>query len=55
MSNAQGSTRETEKGGKISRKSNWKMNGQEQEKIDTELATSGEEGSEKQQGKTGVV
>ena len=31
------------------------MNEKEQEKVDAELATSGEEGSEKQQGKTGVV
>ena len=31
------------------------MNEREQEKIDAELATSGEEESEKQQGETGVV
>ena len=31
------------------------MNEKEEEKIDAELATSGEEGSEKQQGKTGLV
>ena len=55
MSNAKGNTRETEKGGKISLKSNWRINEREQEKLDDELATSGEEGSEKQQGKTGVV
>ena len=47
--------RETEKGGKISLKSNWRMNEGEQEKIDSELATSGEQESEKQQGETGVV
>ena len=41
--------------GKISLKSNWRINEREQEKIDDELATSGEEGSEKQQGKTGVA
>ena len=55
MSNVRGSTRETEKGGKISLKSNSRMNEREQEKIDAELATSGEEESEKQQGETGVV
>ena len=49
MSNVTGSTRETEKGGKIS------LTEREQEKIDAELATSGEEESEKQQGETGVV
>ena len=53
MSNVTGSTRETEKGGKM--KSNSRMNEREQEKIDAELATSGEEESEKQQGETGVV
>ena len=31
------------------------MNEKEKEKIDAELATSGKEGSEKHQGKTGVV
>ena len=55
MRNAKGNTRETEKGGKISLKSNGRINEREQEKIDDELATSGEEGSEKQQGKTGVA
>ena len=55
MSNVRGSTRETEKGGKISLKSNWRMNEREQEKIDAELATSGEEEGEKQQGETGVA
>ena len=35
------------KGDKISLKSNWRMNKREQEKIDTELATSGEGWSEK--------
>ena len=55
MSNAKGNTRETGKGGKISLKSNWRMNEREQEKIDTELATSDEEASEKQKGKTGVA
>ena len=52
MSNVRGSMRETEKG-KISLKSNWRMNEREQEKIDAELATSSEEESEKQQGETG--
>ena len=55
MSNAKGNTRETGKGGKISLKSNWRMNEREEEKIDAELATSGEEASEKQKGKTGVA
>ena len=55
MSNVTGTTRETEKGGKISLKSNSRMNEREQEKIDAELATSDEEESEKQQGETGVV
>jgi len=55
MSSARGSTRETEKGGKISLKSNWRMNEREQEKIDAELATNGGEGSEKLQRQTGVV
>ena len=50
-----GSTRETEKEGKISLKSNSRMNEREQEKIDAESATSDEEESEKQQGETGVV
>ena len=31
------------------------MNEKEQGKVDAELVTSGEEGSKKQQGKTGVV
>ena len=53
MSNVRGSTRETEKGGKTSLKSNWRMKEREPEKIDAELATSGEEESEKQQGETG--
>ena len=52
MSSVRGSTRETEKG-KISLKSNWRMNDREQEKIDAELATSSEKESEKQQGETG--
>ena len=47
MSNVTGSTRETEKGAKISLKSNWRMNERDQEKIDAELATSGEQKSEK--------
>ena len=55
MSNVRGSTRETEKGGKISLKSNSRMNEREQEKIDAKLAMSGEEESEKQQGEKGVV
>ena len=55
MGNAKESTRETEKRGKISLKSNWRMNEREQEKIDAELATSGEEANEKQKGKTGVA
>ena len=55
MSNVTGSMRETEKGGKIALKSNLRMNKIEQEKIDAELATSGEEESEKQQGETGIV
>ena len=55
MSNEPGSTRETEKGGKISPKSNWRMNEGEQEKIHAELATSCKEESEIQQGETGVV
>ena len=42
------------KGYKISLKSNWRMNERELEKIDAELATSGEEWSEKQQSKNGV-
>ena len=47
--------RKKKKGGKILLKSNWRMNEKEQEKVDAELVTSGEEGSKKQQGKTGVV
>ena len=54
MSNTRESKKETGKGGKISLKSNWRMNEREQEKIDAELATSGEERSEKQQSKKGV-
>ena len=55
MSNTKGNTEETGKGGKISLKSNWRMNERKQEKIDAELATSGEEASEKQKGKTGIA
>ena len=47
--------KEQGKGDTISLKSNWRMNEREQEKIDAELAMSGEEESEKQQGETGVV
>ena len=55
MCNARGNKKITEKGGKISPKSNWRMNEREQWKIDAKLGMSGEEGSEKQHGKTGVV
>ena len=48
------SKKEKGKGDKISLKSKWRMNEREQEKIDAELATSGEERSEKQQSKKGV-
>ena len=53
-SNEEKSKKEKGKGNKISLKSNWRMNEREQEKIDAELATSGEEGREKQESKTGV-
>ena len=49
MSNARESKKETGKRGKISLKSNWRMSEREQEKMDAELATSGEERSQKQQ------
>ena len=55
MSNVRGSTRAKKKEGKISLKSNCKINKTEQEKIKTELTTSGEEEGEKQHGETGVV
>ena len=48
MSNARESKKETGKRGKISLKSNWRMSEREQEKMDAELATSGEERSQKQ-------
>ena len=53
-SNEGKSKNEKGKGDKISLKSNWRMSEREQEKIDAELATSGEERSEKQQSKKGV-
>ena len=53
-SNEGKSKKEKGKGDKISLKSNWRMNEKEQEKIDAELATSGEERSENQQSKKGV-
>ena len=51
MSNAR--ERARKKKGKAT-KFHWRMNEREQEKIDAELATSGEERSKKQQGKKGV-
>ena len=45
--------KEKGKGNRISLKRNWRMKDREQEIIDTKLATSGEEESKKQQGKTG--
>ena len=53
-SNKGKSKKEKGQGDKISLKSNWRMNEREQEKIDAELATSGEERSEKQQSRKGV-
>ena len=43
MASSEGKSKKKKgKGDKISLKSNWRMNEREQEKIDTELATSGE-------------
>ena len=53
MRNGRESKREKGKGDRVSLKRNWRMNDREQEIIDTTLATSGEEESKKQQGKTG--
>ena len=51
MSNVRGSTRAKKKEGKISLKSNCRINKTEQEKIKTELTTSGEEEGENSTGK----
>ena len=53
-SNEGKSKKEEGQGDKISLKSNRRMNEREKEKIDAELATSGEERSAKQQSKKGV-
>ena len=51
-SNGRGNKKETEKGGRMLLKSNWRMNEKEQEKVDAELATSGEEGRENRRSAT---